>query len=93
MDIALIAIGVAVWWTFAVIAFVVFVTVLEETWSITSCATILAMAVFWPITVLLMVPVSIYNASVASAKRIRTDLRNRKVLNEFEEWLRTRNKD
>lgn len=90
MDIALIAI---VWWTFAVIAFVVFVTALEETWSVTACATILVMAVFWPITVLLMIPVSIYNMSVSSAKQIRTDLRNRKVLNEFEEWLRTRNKD
>lgn len=93
MDIAIIAIGVAVWWTFAVIAFVVFVTVLEDTWSISACATILLMSVLWPITVLLMIPVSLYNMSIASAKRIRTDLRNRKVLNEFEEWLRTRNKD
>jgi hypothetical protein len=48
------------------------------------------MAVFWPITAAIVVPALIYQALVASASRIRIDLKNRGILREFEDWLKTR---
>jgi hypothetical protein len=82
--------GVAVWWTFAVVAFIMAITAGDIT-SPLDFGIVLALCVLWPVTVVLFIPAVLYQAIVASTRRIRIDLKNRGVLREFEQWLRDRN--
>lgn len=78
-----------VWWTFAVVALMTIANNSDMS-GVKNSAFAIALAVFWPITALMVIPALIYQALVSSTARIRVDLRNRVVLREFEEWLKTR---
>jgi hypothetical protein len=43
-------------------------------------------AIVWPVLIPIMFIALLYSACVASTKRIRVDLANRKVLKEFDKW-------
>jgi hypothetical protein len=53
-------------------------------------AAAMTLAVFWPATVVAGAVILVYSNSVKSVQQIRNDLRNRKILREFEEWLKTK---
>lgn len=88
MDVLIVVSAVA-WWTFAVVVLMIIANTSDFD-DYKSLAFAIAMAVFWPITAVIVVPALIYQALVASASRIRIDLRNRGILREFEDWLKTR---
>ena len=82
----LVAIGV--WWTFAVIAWVM---VMHDGGRDTKDQMLaIGLAVFWPVVAFGVVPALVYQSCVASTARLRNDLRNRKLLAEFEQWLKDR---
>lgn len=78
--------AVAVWWTFAVVALVIMLQ--DAGRDIFDRGLIVALAMFWPICGIALLPVLLYQGLVASTKRIRSDLHNRGVLAEFEDWLK-----
>jgi hypothetical protein len=80
MSEALIHAGVAVYWSFAVVVFVA----LRET---TETRELLAAATFWPIVSVVGIVVLLWRIPFKTAKAIRVDLRNRKLIKEFEQWL------
>ena len=82
--------GVAVWWTFAVVALIMVITAGDITGPL-DFGIVIALCVLWPVTVVLFIPMILYEAIVASTSRIRIDLTNRGVLRDFEQWLRERN--
>lgn len=86
----LIAILAVVWWTFAVVAMSFMINLADMRSNREKLMTI-AVSVFWPIIAVGMVPAIIYTATVKSTAQIRADLRNRKVLREFETWLAEHN--
>ena len=85
-----ILLAIAVWWTFAVIVWVMIMLDIgrdTKDWLMA-----IGVAVFWPIVAIGIVPVLVYQSVVASTSRIRADLDNRGVLREFEAWLREHKK-
>jgi hypothetical protein len=88
MDVLILA--AVVWWTFAVVILMTVVNA-SDIDNIKDLAISIGLAVFWPLTAVMVVPFIIYQAAVASTSRIRVDLKNRGVLREFEAWLRERN--
>lgn len=88
MDVLILA--AIVWWTFAV-AVVALVASHSDITDLKDVAFAVGLSVFWPVTAALVLPALIYQAAVASTRRIRVDLQNRGVLREFEDWLRERN--
>lgn len=85
---AAILLAAAIWWTFAVIVWVQLIY--DSGRDAKDKALSLGLAVFWPIVAIGVVPALIYTSYVASADKIRTDLHNRKLLGEFEAWLKQR---
>jgi len=81
----LLTIVVMVYWTFAVLVIVLISNSYDLKGKDFTLS--LTMAVFWPLTVLIGIPMLIYSASVASTKRLRADLKNRRILRAFEKWL------
>lgn len=79
-----IVVAVVLYWTFAVacVAIISASNYDNEVWML------IALAALWPALALIAVVALPYRAVVASAKTIRADLRNRKLLREFEQWLR-----
>lgn len=53
---------------------------------------VVGVSAIWPILGIVMLVGLPYGAVVASTKRIRADLHNRKLLREFEVWLAARDK-
>jgi hypothetical protein len=85
-----ILLAIAVWWTFAVIVWVMIMLDIgrdTKDWLMA-----IGLAVFWPAVAIGIVPVLVYQSVVASTSRIRADLDNRGVLREFEAWLREHKK-
>jgi hypothetical protein len=85
-----ILLAIAVWWTFAVIVWVMIMQDIgrdTKDWLMA-----IGLAVFWPAVAVGIVPVLVYQSVVASTSRIRADLDNRGVLREFEAWLREHKK-
>lgn len=72
--------AVMVWWTFAVVVFA-FMTYerMGRNEALTSAA-------FWPFWVAISFPVMVWRLPFKTTKAIRTDLRNRKLLKEFDAW-------
>ncbi|MEX5513571.1 hypothetical protein [Pseudophaeobacter sp. 1A09344] len=86
MTVEFMAIGVAlIWWSFAVVVFASLTG--NQEGSMTQRIT---GAAFWPAIVVLYLPVLLWRIPFKTAKTIRTDLRNRKLLREFNEWLERR---
>ena len=85
---AAILLAAAIWWTFAVIAWVMIMH--DGGRDTKDRAVAIGLAVFWPAVAIGVIPLLIYLAYVPSAAKIRTDLRNRKLLSEFEDWLKQR---
>lgn len=77
-----------VWWSFAVVVFASLTG--NQEGSITQRIT---GAAFWPVIVVLYLPVLLWRIPFKTAKTIRTDLRNRKLLCEFNEWLERRDQE
>lgn len=75
--------AVVVWWTFAVTVFA-FLTYERDGEK----GERIAMAVFWPLFVVLALPVMLWRIPFRTAKAIRVDLRNRKLLRKFDAWLK-----
>ncbi|MDE4176373.1 hypothetical protein PXK01_19630 [Phaeobacter sp. PT47_59] len=89
MTVEFLAIGAAlIWWTLAV---VIFVTLADQRDS--HIQEVIAVAAMWPIFTAVWVPVLLWRIPFRTAKAIRTDLRNRKLLGEFNEWLERRDQD
>lgn len=88
MDVFII-VSAVVWWTFAVVVIMIIANTSDFD-DYKSLAFAIGFAVFWPLTAVIVVPALIYQALVASASRIRIDLKNRGILREFEDWLKTR---
>lgn len=88
MDWALIAL--AVWWTLAVIFAVLMLDYVDR--NLLTRAYAVGICAAWPLLVPVAVVYLCYDMSVKSTARIRTDLKNRKILAEFEDWLDERNK-
>ena len=83
-----ILLAAAIWWTFAV---VIWVQLIHDSGRDTKDRLlIVGIAVFWPAIAIGVVPALIYASCVASTDKLRADLRNRKLLGEFEDWLRQR---
>lgn len=78
-------VAIIVWWTFAVAMFAIAMQHQQEmAWRV------LAYSVFWPLIIpaaLILLP---YDAVVKSTKRIRADLYNKKLMEEFREFLAAR---
>jgi hypothetical protein len=89
MDVLIIVSAVA-WWTFAVVVLMIIANS-SDIADAKSLAFAIGFAVFWPLTAVIVVPALIYQALVAGTTRIRADLKNRGILREFEDWLKTRN--
>jgi hypothetical protein len=81
-------VAVGVWWTFAVIAWVI---IMHDGGRDTKDQMLaIGLAVFWPAVALGVVPVLIYAACVKTTGRIRADIKNRGIMQEFEQWLKDR---
>lgn len=85
---AAILLAAAIWWTFAVVLGVLLINDCSR--DIKDRAVCIGLSVFWPAVAIGVIPALIYQAYAASADKIRTDLRNRKLLGEFEDWLKQR---
>jgi hypothetical protein len=83
-----ILLAAAIWWTLAVVLWVQLIS--DSGRDTKDRAIAIGLAVFWPAVAIGVIPALIYLAYVASADKIRTDLRNRKLLGEFEDWLKQR---
>lgn len=77
----ILAIGVVVWWTFAVAALAIIMQSERFSWRIFGAV------VAWPMMVPLMMIAIPYRAVVLSSRVILDDLRNRKLMKEFDEFL------
>jgi hypothetical protein len=53
---------------------------------------VVAYSGLWPVAAISATPIIVWRTKVRTAKEIRADLRNRKLLREFEEWLKERDK-
>lgn len=53
----------------------------------------LFVAIFWPVVLPMLVPMFLWRIVFVSARTIRQDLRNRKLMREFEEWILLRDKE
>lgn len=79
-------IAVGVWWTFAVI---VWVMIMHEGGRDTKDQMMaIGLSVFWPAVAIGVVPALVYSSWVSSTARIRVDLKNRGIMREFEQWLK-----
>jgi hypothetical protein len=83
-----ILLAAAIWWTLAVVLWVQLINDCGR--DTKDRAVAIGLAVFWPAVAIGVIPALIYLAYVASADKIRTDLRNRRLLGEFEDWLKQR---
>ena len=83
-------IAAAFYWTFMVAAIAVLANHVS---SARDAAWVMGIAILWPLFVLVAMVAIPYGALVSSTKRIRTDLHNRKLLREFETWLREHKKE
>ena len=83
-----ILLAAAIWWTLAVVLWVQLIS--DSGRDTKDRAVAIGLAVFWPAVAIGVIPALIYLAYVASADKIRTDLRNRRLLGEFEDWLKQR---
>lgn len=83
-----ILLAATIWWTLAVVLWAMLISDCSR--DIKDRAVCIGLAVFWPAVAIGVIPLLIYQAYVASADEIRTDLRNRKLLDEFEDWLKQR---
>jgi hypothetical protein len=81
-------VAVGVWWTFAVIAWVIIMHDGDRDTKDQMMA--IGLAVFWPVVAVGVVPVLLYSSWVSSTARIRADLKNRGIIKEFEQWLKDR---
>jgi hypothetical protein len=83
-----ILLAAAIWWTFAVVLWVELINDCGR--DIKDRAVVIGLAVFWPAVAIGVIPALIYQSCVASTAKLRADLRNRKLLGEFEDWLKQR---
>lgn len=72
-----------VWWTFTILIFALSDRD-EPTWIRISNATL------WPVLVPVALVFTLWRIPFRSARAIRSDLRNRKILREFDEFLKNR---
>lgn len=85
---AAILLSAAIWWGFAV---VVWVHITHDTdRNMKDMALCVGLSIFWPVVAIGVIPVLVYTSYVASTARLKADLRNRKLLGEFEAWLKQR---
>lgn len=77
------------YWTFAVACVSILAPETSRDWK--SLSATIGIAAAWPLFAVAMLFYLPYQATVASTSRIRIDLDNRKLLREFEGWLRERN--
>jgi hypothetical protein len=87
---AFILLAAAIWWTFAVVVWVQLIY--DSDRDAKDKALCLGLAVFWPAVAIGVIPALIYQSCVASTARLKADLRNRKLLSEFEDWIRQRDR-
>jgi heme exporter protein D len=82
-----IAVGLAIWWAGVCLMFVGMVHENNhKAWET------VAYPVLWPVVAITLIPLILWRIKVRTAKQILADLRDRKLLREFEEWLKSRDK-
>ena len=75
-----------VFWFFG---FVIIMTALYDSENLHPCDFgVIAVAVFWPIVAVVGLFVILWDIPFSSAKKIRADLRNRGLLEEFNQWVK-----
>jgi hypothetical protein len=79
------------YWTFAVACLAIFASI-NERYDGKTIAFCVGASFLWPLVAVIVLIALPYMALVASTKRIRVDLHNRKLLREFNEWLAARDK-
>ena len=80
-------VAAAFYWTFMIAAVAILaqhVTEPKRIWWV------IGIAATWPLFAIATMVALPYGSLVASTKRIRVDLHNRKLLREFEDWIRER---
>ena len=85
--VAIYIIAAVTWWTFAVAA----LAIILNSERLTMMG--VAMAIFWPLVIPIGAVVIPYRAFVHSTRTIKTDIRNRKLMHEFEQFLAARKGD
>ena len=80
-------VAAAFYWTFMVATIAVLSHRVDNTRDV---MLVVGIAVTWPLFAIVALVALPYGAAVASTKRIRIDLHNRKLLREFETWIRER---
>lgn len=83
-------IAAAFYWTFMVATIAVLANQVNNTRDV---MWVVGVAIIWPVFAVVAMVALPYGAVVASSKRIRADLHNRKLLREFETWLREHKKE
>lgn len=84
------ALAFMVWWSTAVVFTGLFVSHLDMRDGWQNAALTITMGVLWPLTVLVMFVMLAYELPLLSVKRLRQDLHNRGLYNEFQQWMRNR---
>jgi hypothetical protein len=87
-----ILIAAILWWTLSVIIFMAIMN--EQSHSgVGALVETITVSTLWPVFVPFVVIGLLYQSVVKSTAQLRNDLRNRKLLAEFEAWLKEQNKN
>ena len=81
--------SIAAWWGVAV---VIFAILLGEIGDVISASEVVAVAVFWPGFAVMGLIVVLWRVPFKTTRAIRIDLKNRGLMNEFDEFMAARKK-
>ena len=81
--------ALGVWWGIAV---VILALMIREIGDVFSASEVLAVSVFWPLFTIFGLVVVLWRIPFKSAKAIRVSLKNRGLMNEFDEFMAARKK-
>ena len=84
-DLTIIVLAI-LWWTFAVAALAIAVSYEGK-----MHLRVIGYSMFWPVLLPVVAVFLAYDLTVKSTQRLRVDLKNRKLLKEFDAYIRERN--
>ena len=81
--------ALGVWWGIAV---VILALMIREIGDVFSASKVLSVSVFWPLFTIFGIVVVLWRIPFKSSKTIRVSLKNRGLMNEFDEFMAARKK-
>ena len=81
--------ALGVWWGIAV---VILALMIREIGDVFSASEVLSVSVFWPLFTIFGLVIVLWRIPFKSAKTIRVSLKNRGLMNEFDEFMAARKK-